>query len=184
MILPSNRRLCINISNKHNRLLAAPGGPSTFLSTFNYTLWLLAFLEAKSLPLQAKLFQRLGKAAYPTSAVPGPSPIVALATLLSSARTTLRLLGLPPLYAWMRQLSQGPQKGQDSVLYATAVTQCAFYLIFQSFENIALLTDNKVFSSSLTSLSTSSSSKSASSSRHLGRSSSSLSSSLSPSESS
>lgn len=150
MILPSNWRLCINISNNHNRLLAAPGGPSTFLSTFNYTLWLLAFLEAKSLPLQAKLFQRLGKAAYPTSAVPGPSPIVALATLLSSARTTLRLLGLPPLYAWMRQLLQGPQKGQDSVLYATAVTQCTFYLIFQSFENIALLTDNKVFSSSLT----------------------------------
>ena len=94
MILPSNRRLCINISNKHNRLLAAPGGPSTFLSTFNYTLWLLAFLEAKSLPLQAKLFQRLGKAAYPTTASPGPSSIASLATLLSSCRVTLRLLGL------------------------------------------------------------------------------------------
>jgi hypothetical protein len=36
------------------------------------------------------------------------------------------------------------------VLYATALTQASFYLIFQSFENIALLTDHKVFSSQLT----------------------------------
>jgi hypothetical protein len=58
---------------------------------------------------------------------------------------------VPPLYAWLRQLLQGPKQGQDRVLYATALTQCVFYLIFQSFENIALLTDHKVFSSSLTS---------------------------------
>lgn len=134
-----------------NKLLAAPGGLSAFLSTFNYTLYLLTYLEAKSLPLQAKLFQRLGKAAYPTTATPGPSSIAALATLLSSCRTTLRLLGVPPLYAWLRQLLQGPKQGQDRVLYATALTQCVFYLIFQSFENIALLTDHKVLSSSLTS---------------------------------
>lgn len=123
---------------------------SAFLSTFNYTLYLLTYLEAKSLPLQAKLAQRLGKAAYPTTATPGPSSIASLATLLSSCRTTLRLLGVPPLYAWLRQLLQGPKPGQDRVLYATAVTQATFYLIFQSFENIALLTDNKVLSSSLT----------------------------------
>lgn len=142
----------IKVLTSHpHRLLAAPGGLSAFLSTFNYTLYLLTYLEAKSLPLQAKLFQRLGKAAYPTTATPGPSSIAALATLLSSCRTTLRLLGVPPLYAWLRQLLQGPKQGQDRVLYATALTQCVFYLIFQSFENIALLTDHKVLSSSLTS---------------------------------
>ena len=53
--------------------------------------------------------------------------------------TTLRLLGVPPLYAWLRQLLQGPKPGQDRVLYATALTQCTFYLLFQSLENIALL---------------------------------------------
>lgn len=133
-----------------NRLLAAPGGLSAFLSTANYTLYLLTYLEAKSLPLQAQLWQRLGKAAYPTTATPGPSPIAALATLLSSCRVTLRLLGLPPLYAWLRQLLQGPKQGQDRVLYATALTQCILYMIFQAMENIALLTDHKVLAPSLT----------------------------------
>lgn len=36
------------------------------------------------------------------------------------------------------------------MLYATALTQCTFYLLFQSLENIALLTDHKVLSPALT----------------------------------
>ena len=89
-----------------------------------------------------------------TAAVPsldGPSHIAALGSLLSSTRTTLRLFGLLPLYAWSRQLMQGPKPGQDQVLYATAVTQCLFYLTYQFLENVGVLTDNKVLPASYTS---------------------------------
>lgn len=137
-----------------NKLLNAPGGLSAFLSTFNYTLYLLAHLDAKAAPLKTKLFLLLNRAtATPkiTPAVPGePSPIAALGQLFSKTRVTLRLLGLLPTYAWARQLLQGPKPGQDQVLYATAVTQCALYTAFQFLENVALLTDSKVLPASLT----------------------------------
>ncbi|KAK5684966.1 hypothetical protein LTS10_003041 [Elasticomyces elasticus] len=136
-----------------NKLLATPGGLSSFLSTFNYTLYLLAYLESKSGSLRAKLWQLLNR----TSAVPAvttqavqASHIAALGTMLSSTRTTLRLFGLFPMYAWLRQLMQGPKPGQDQVLYTTAVTQCLLYMTFQFLENVALLTDYKVLPGSAT----------------------------------
>ncbi|KAF2767366.1 hypothetical protein EJ03DRAFT_156875 [Teratosphaeria nubilosa] len=132
-----------------NKLLASPGGLSSFLSTFNYTLYLLTYLETKSTPLKIKLYQLLNK----TDAVPatnGPSSIAALATMLSTTRTTLRLFGLFPMYAWLRQLMQGPKPGQDQVLYATSVTQCLLYMTYQFLENVGLLTDNKVLPASYT----------------------------------
>lgn len=133
------------------RLLATPGGLSSFLSTFNYTLYLLTFLEAKSLPYQARLRALLADSTTtPVAAVAGPSHIAALGTLLSSTRTTLRLFGLLPLYAWMRQLLQGPKPGQDSVLYTTAFTQCSLYIVFQFLENVAVLTDQAVLPKALT----------------------------------
>ncbi|KAK3116758.1 hypothetical protein LTR53_002524 [Teratosphaeriaceae sp. CCFEE 6253] len=136
-----------------DRLLATPGGLSSFLSTFNYTLYLLAYLESKSGNLRTKLFQLLNR----TVAVPAltsqgsqASHIAALGTMLSSTRTTLRLFGLFPMYAWLRQLMQGPKPGQDQVLYTTAVTQCLLYMTFQFLENVALLTDYKVLPGSAT----------------------------------
>lgn len=128
---------------------------SSFLSTFNYTLYLLAHLDAKAAPLKAKLYLFLNRHASTASKLPppvstDPSPIAALGSLLSATRTTLRLFGLLPMYAWARQLAQGPKPGQDSVLYATAVTQCVLYIAFQLFENVALLTDSKILPGSLT----------------------------------
>jgi len=139
-----------------NKLLASPGGLSSFLSTFNYTLYLLAFLEAKSGPLQARLYALLsrvtGKPATGvlSAGIAAQSRIAALATLLSSARTTLRLFGLFPMYAWFRQLMQGPKPGQDQVLYATSLTQCSLYMTFQFLENVGLLTDHAVLPESYT----------------------------------
>jgi hypothetical protein len=127
---------------------------SAFLSTLNYTLYILAHLDSKAGPLKARLYMLVNRAtATPkiTPAVPTePSPIAKLAALLSATRTTLRLFGLFPIYAWARQLSQGPKPGQDQVLYATAVTQCTLYGVYQALENIAVLTDNKVLPASLT----------------------------------
>ena len=72
------------------------------------------------------------------------SRIQALATLFSQTRVTLRLFGLVPMYAWARQLLQGPKPGQDQILYATSVAQCSLYMTFQFLENVALLTDKEV----------------------------------------
>ena len=138
------------------RLLASPGGLSSFLSTFNYTLYLLAFLEAKSAPLQARLYALLSRVSgKPASGVlsagiSAQSRIAALATLLSSTRVTLRLFGLFPMYAWFRQLMQGPKPGQDQVLYMTSLTQCSLYMTFQFLENVALLTDHAILPESYT----------------------------------
>ncbi|CAK3859142.1 peroxin 11C like [Lecanosticta acicola] len=137
-----------------NKLLAAPGGLSAFLSTFNYTLYLLTHLEAKAAPLQERLFLLLNRnAALPkvTPVTPaGPSRFAALAALLSQTRVTLRLFGLLPLYAWARQLAQGPKPGQDHVLYTCSVAQCGLYIAFQFLENVALLSDNAVIPAQLT----------------------------------
>nr|POF23918.1 hypothetical protein CFP56_54854 [Quercus suber] len=138
-----------------NKLLASPGGLSSFLSTFNYALYFLTYAESKTLPLQARLRAILaGASSSGTPAIaapPGPSHIAALGSLLSQTRTTLRLFGLLPLYAWLRQLLQGPKPGQDSVLYTTALTQCTLYIAFQFLENVAVLTDHGVLPKSYTS---------------------------------
>lgn len=135
-------------------MLAAPGGLSAFLSTFNYTLYLLAHLDAKAAPLKAQLYLFLNRnATIPkvTPAVPTEtSAITNLGAMLSSTRTTLRLFGLFPMYAWARQLMQGPKPGQDQILYATSAAQCALYIVFQLCENVALLTESKVLPASLT----------------------------------
>ncbi|KAK5164561.1 uncharacterized protein LTR77_009767 [Saxophila tyrrhenica] len=139
-----------------NKLLANPGGLSAFLSTLNYTLYLLAFASAKTAPLQARLSALLSKATgRPATAIlaGGVAPearILALAGLFSSARVTMRLFGLFPMYAWMRQLLQGPKPGQDQILYATSFTQCSLYMMFQFLENVALLTDHAVLPTSYT----------------------------------
>jgi hypothetical protein len=130
---------------------------AAFLQTFNYTLYVVAYLQTKT-PSLAKLSQTLlgllnykrgtvseKLGALNTAPVPGaPSSVASLATLLSQTRTTLRLFGLFPLYAWMRTLLQGPKEGQDTILYGIAFTQCAGYIGFQFLENLALLTDSGV----------------------------------------
>lgn len=143
-------------ANALRRLLANPGGLSAFLSTFNYTLFLLVYLEAKSAPLQARLAALLSKlTGRPAigvlkAGIATQSRFQALATTLSQARVTLRLFGLLPMYAWFRQLIQGPKPGQDQVLYATSLTQCSLYMTFQFLENVALLTDKAVLPTSYT----------------------------------
>lgn len=78
----------------------------------------------------------------------GVPPIAALAVLVSKARTTLRLFGLFPLYAWLRGLSSGPKPGADVVLHRIAVLQASSYFTYQALENISLLADSGVVSAS------------------------------------
>ncbi|KAJ8108615.1 hypothetical protein OPT61_g8052 [Boeremia exigua] len=137
-----------------NKLLAAPGGLASFLSTFNYTLYILAYAQTKSPPLSS-LLQKLLSLVRTSSAVTKPStatlvnagavpPIAALAVLISKARTILRLFGCFPLYAWLRTLLAGPKPGADTVLHRIAVLQASSYFTYQALENVSLLADSGV----------------------------------------
>lgn len=76
-------------------------------------------------------------------------PIAALALLISKARTTLRLFGLFPLYAWLRTLLTGPKPGADPVLHRIAILQASSYFTYQALENVSLLADSGIVSPSL-----------------------------------
>ncbi|KAF2657210.1 hypothetical protein K491DRAFT_703552 [Lophiostoma macrostomum CBS 122681] len=137
-----------------NKLLASPGGLSAFLSTFNYTLYVLAYLQSKSPSLATSsrkllslLKSQTSHTAFATSAptvslsLSAVPPLAVLAKLISQTRTTLRLFGLFPLYAWLRSLLAGPKPGTDAVLHRIALTQCLSYMTYQALENISVLAD-------------------------------------------
>ncbi|KAJ4356521.1 uncharacterized protein N0V89_004555 [Didymosphaeria variabile] len=131
-----------------NKLIATPGGLSAFLSTSNYILYILAYLQPRAPTVYATLLTTLKFSsssitltAVDPSAVP---PLVALAQLLSKCRTTLRLLGTLPLYAWLRSLMAGPKPGSDVVLHRIAVVQATSYFAYQILENICVLADHGV----------------------------------------
>jgi hypothetical protein len=145
----------VNANCDPQRLLATPGGLSAALSTFNYTLYILAYAQTK-LPLSlTALAQRLLALVKLSTAASKPAtatlvntasvpPIAALAVLISKARTTLRLLGLFPLYAWLRNLSAGPKPDADPVLHRIALLQASSYFVYQALENVSLLADSGV----------------------------------------
>ncbi|KAF2634819.1 hypothetical protein P280DRAFT_413114 [Massarina eburnea CBS 473.64] len=130
-----------------NKLLSTPGGLSASLSTLNYVLYILTYLQPK-IPspahLASKLLSTSSKALIKTlvndpSTVP---PVAALAGLLSKCRTTLRLFAAFPLYAWLRTLLvDGPKPGNDQVLHRIATLQASSYLVYQALENVCLLAD-------------------------------------------
>ncbi|PSN73832.1 hypothetical protein BS50DRAFT_445504, partial [Corynespora cassiicola Philippines] len=138
-----------------NRLLASPGGLSAFLSTFNYVLYVLAYLQIKSPAISAfarrilALVRKDGSLKPPTStlvadgaaAAAAVPSLAAFGALISKARTTLRLFGLFPLYAWLRALLSGPKQGADLVLHRIAVLQASSYFVYQALENVSLLAD-------------------------------------------
>jgi hypothetical protein len=137
-------------------LLASPGGLSAFLSTLNYTLYILAYAQTKSPNITSfatKLLALIRPACDDTK-IPATTllgngtvpPIAALAVLISKARTTLRLFGLFPLYAWLRSLASGPKAGADVVLHRIALLQASTYFTYQALENISLLADSGVVS--------------------------------------
>ncbi|KAF2732076.1 hypothetical protein EJ04DRAFT_514116 [Polyplosphaeria fusca] len=143
-----------------NKLLANPGGLSSFLSTLNYTLYIAAYLQPRT-PSTSTLARHLLALLKPSSpyAKPPPttlipnaaavSPIAALAGMISRARTTLRLLGLFPLYTWLRTLLAGRKPTADPVLHRIALLQCLSYTTYQALENVCTLVDNGVASKNI-----------------------------------
>lgn len=139
-------------------MLASPGGLAAFLSTFNYSLYILAYVQTKSPSISSFAHKLLalirphagGAKLSATTLVSngGIPPVAALAVLLSKTRTTLRLFGLFPLYTWLRTLATGPKPGSDIVLHRIALLQASSYFTYQALENISLLADSGVVSTS------------------------------------
>jgi Peroxisomal biogenesis factor 11 (PEX11) len=141
-----------------HRLLTTTAGLDTFLSTFNYALYILAYFEARPSLRRAFLrpfFQlaspesRASKTSvlHPGSppTIPQIAPLQSLASLISDTRTTLRLTALLALYSWLRGLLGGNER-QDRVLKAISLTQCICYIIYQFTENVAFLAERGIIS--------------------------------------
>ncbi|KAN0067382.1 hypothetical protein V8E54_014472 [Elaphomyces granulatus] len=129
----------------------------TALATIGYTSHALHhFLSSKpSTALQGRLLRILvllrqsrRKAACMTVSSSPPSekkkktpaeeaPLLALSSLLSETRFTLRLLGLVSAWKWGSDTVRSPPK--DRVLRAIAFLQVLTYVLYQSLENLAYL---------------------------------------------
>ncbi|KAI1110198.1 hypothetical protein F5Y14DRAFT_465893 [Nemania sp. NC0429] len=129
-----------------NSLLSSSGDLYAVLSTFSYTLGLLALFYIKARHWTHRL--RTGNHVHKEAA--GGS-IAALAKLFWRARLTLRLFGLLPLYARARHIIYGSDRKKDGVLFVTTLLQCILFGASQLLENVAFLTDSKIISKSLTS---------------------------------
>ncbi|KAL9105770.1 MAG: hypothetical protein Q9227_009118 [Pyrenula ochraceoflavens] len=138
-----------------SRLLSTTSSQDAFLSTINYTLYLLSHLTARP-PIHlihsfTRFLVRLHLLSPSALSIP-PLPsspqtalslhLTSLTALLTQTRTTLRLTSLLPLYAGLRALLLNPPR--DPVLHATRLAQLASYTTFQLLENTAHLTDHSV----------------------------------------
>lgn len=139
-----------------NKLLKAPGGLGSFLSTTNYGLYILAYLHSTA-PSRAEILARLASALgrpapkvapAAASATAPPSPLVPLALTLGDLRTTLRLTGLIPLYVLLKSLVKSNEK--DTVSYGIKIAQCLSYMTFQLLENVYHLTNKTVIDANWT----------------------------------
>lgn len=133
------------------RLLAPAQDLSSVLTTFNYTLYLLAYLDNKVASFVRRaisLVRTTSKTSYPVSAE--SSSFARLGNLINEARTTLRLFGLIPLYVRARKLWDGPSLGEDKILYIVDVLQCGFDSMYHLLENIAFLTQHGIMPRRLT----------------------------------
>ena len=139
--------------------MSTSAGLETFLSTINYLLYFLAYLEIWSPSALAFLHRLLKSTTFlpgvsrfllcgtnPSQFQPRPAaPLGTLGKVISEARITLRLTALLPLYIWLRELLVDNKK-QDQCLKAISLTQCISYIIYQSTENVAFLADQGIIS--------------------------------------
>lgn len=144
------------------KLLKSPGGLQSFLSTTNYGLYILAHVHATSpsrAELLAKLATFLGRT--PPKTAPSPAstsaaaaagvpatPLLPLALTIGDLRSTLRLIGLIPLYSLLKSLIKNPDP--DTPTRIIKLAQCLSYMTFQLSENIYHLTNKTVINANWT----------------------------------
>lgn len=123
-----------------SRLLATPGGLPSALANGNHLLFLLAYLEDKRSLIKSKGHSTTRFHGF-LHAANAAARFQRLAELISTTRTSLRLLGLFPMYAWLRRLISERSRSQSKTVYIATLSQCAASIVFQSMENLAFLMD-------------------------------------------
>lgn len=142
------------------RLLSTSSGRGAFLAAVGYSAHALHFLLASS-PLttirtrlrllllqngyrsQTATLQKAVVASAPTSK---PS-LLALSSLISETRYTLRLLDLISLWRWGSVVAKSPP--QDPVLHFIALVQVTSCVLYQATENVAYLASKGIAGNSL-----------------------------------
>ncbi|KAI0144949.1 hypothetical protein BJ166DRAFT_597011 [Pestalotiopsis sp. NC0098] len=151
--MPVQSKLVLSASDhfffRLNKLLAPTKDLGSILTTFNYALYLLAWLDGKAHNLKSKALHIVSAESKLMTTIVGSaqaeaSPFAKLGSVLSNTRATLRLVGLLPIYVKVRKLLA--DKDNDAVLRAIGLVQCAFFGTYQALENIAFLTDHGILS--------------------------------------
>lgn len=133
------------VPNPPFSLITTPGGLLALLANSNHFFFLIAYLGSRKpefnayLPSISKVVLRQS---HTTTNV--TRSCQALADLLSTTRTSLRLFGLISMYAWMKGLVKAQRMSQGSFLHTTTILQCVALTTFQLPENVAFLTDQGV----------------------------------------
>ncbi|OAL70472.1 hypothetical protein A7D00_5438 [Trichophyton violaceum] len=137
-----------------NKFISSAHGTERAFATVGYSAHILHYALAHSRRLNQLALAALGrkpavtppsKAAGGTAAAASSHPhLLALASLVSETRTSLRLLGLLPLWAWGSSTYKSPPA--DPVLRAIAYGQVLACVLFQLLENVAFLASKGVLS--------------------------------------
>ncbi|EFR04720.1 hypothetical protein MGYG_07728 [Nannizzia gypsea CBS 118893] len=137
-----------------NKFISSAHGTERAFATVGYSAHILHYALTHSRTLNRLALSALGrkppvssrsKGAAAASAAAASHPhLLALASLVSETRTSLRLLGLLPLWAWGSSTYKSPPT--DPVLRAIAYTQVLACVIFQLLENVAFLASKGVLS--------------------------------------
>ncbi|EEH49600.1 uncharacterized protein PADG_05679 [Paracoccidioides brasiliensis Pb18] len=138
-----------------DKFTSTANGLERFLAVVQYNSQMIHYLLA-SPPLRALLarahalsrpyvIRRSKSQAPPPNTAPTPpppSPFLALSSLMSETRTTLRLLGLLSLWSWGSATLRKPPT--DPILCAIACTQVTANVLYQILENVAHLASKGV----------------------------------------
>ncbi|KAM5445457.1 hypothetical protein MaudCBS49596_007516 [Microsporum audouinii] len=136
-----------------NKFISSAHGTERAFATVGYSAHILHYALTHSRRLNHLALSALGRkapssassAASSSSSASSAHPhLLALASLVSETRTSLRLLGLIPLWAWGSSICKSPPA--DPVLRAIAYGQVISCVLFQFLENVAFLASKGVLS--------------------------------------
>lgn len=88
--------------------------------------------------------QQSEKAPSPSPPSSAPSRLLALSSLFSETRYTLRLFGLVPLWTWGSQTLKSPPS--DRLIYALTLLQVVANVLYQALENVGYLASKGIVS--------------------------------------
>ncbi|KAF3483356.1 peroxin 11C [Arthroderma uncinatum] len=126
--------------------ISSAHGTERAIATVGYSAHILHYALTHSRRLNRLALSALGRKVPSKSAnSPASHPhLLALASLVSETRTSLRLLGLIPLWAWGSATYKSPPS--DPLLRTIAYGQVISCVLFQLLENVAFLATKGVLS--------------------------------------